>query len=51
MHTALPGVVGSGTELGDLQQWYFSVVDVADALTDFSTPRQYWGRAKQTESL
>ncbi len=28
-------------------QWYFSVVDVVEALTDSPTPRQYWGKVKE----
>ena len=24
------------------EQWYFSVVDVVEALTDSPNPRQYW---------
>jgi prophage antirepressor-like protein len=30
-------------------EWYFSVVDVVEALTDSPTPRQYWGKVKQRE--
>ena len=30
-------------------QWYFSVVDVVQALTDSPTPRQYWGKIKDRE--
>ncbi|GFO96552.1 DNA repair ATPase [groundwater metagenome] len=30
-------------------QWYFSVVDVVEALTDSPTPRQYWGKIKDRE--
>ena len=29
------------------EEWYFSVVDVVEALTDSPTPRQYWGKVKQ----
>ena len=29
--------------------WYFSVVDVVQALTDSPTPRQYWGKIKDRE--
>jgi hypothetical protein len=30
-------------------QWYFSVVDVVQVLTDSPTPRQYWGKIKDRE--
>ena len=30
-------------------QWYFSVVDIIQALTDSPTPRQYWGKIKDRE--
>jgi len=30
-------------------QWYFSVVDVVQVLTDGPTPRQYWGKIKDRE--
>ena len=30
-------------------EWYFSVVDVVEALTDSPTPRQYWGKIKDRE--
>jgi DNA-damage-inducible protein D len=30
-------------------EWWFSVVDVVEALTDSPTPRQYWGKVKQRE--
>ena len=30
-------------------QWYFSVVDVINVLTDSPTPRQYWGKIKDRE--
>jgi prophage antirepressor-like protein len=30
-------------------EWYFSVVDVIEALTDSPTPRQYWGKIKERE--
>jgi hypothetical protein len=33
------------------KEWYFSVVDVVEALTDSPTPRQYWGKVKQREFL
>lgn len=31
------------------QQWYFSVIDVVEILTDSPTPRQYWGKIKDRE--
>ena len=31
------------------QQWYFSVVDVVEVLTESPTPRQYWGKIKDRE--
>ncbi|ODS42219.1 MAG: phage antirepressor protein [Candidatus Altiarchaeales archaeon IMC4] len=31
-------------------QWYFSVVDVVEVLTDSPSPRQYWGVLKNRES-
>jgi DNA-damage-inducible protein D len=33
------------------KEWYFSVVDVVEALTDSPTPRQYWGKVKQREFI
>lgn len=30
-------------------EWFFSVVDVVEALTDSPTPRQYWGKVKKRE--
>jgi DNA-damage-inducible protein D len=30
-------------------EWYFSVVDVVEALSDSPTPRQYWGKVKKRE--
>jgi DNA-damage-inducible protein D len=32
-------------------EWFFSVVDVVEALTDSPTPRQYWGKVKQREFI
>jgi DNA-damage-inducible protein D len=32
-------------------KWYFSVVDVVEALTDSPTPRQYWGKVKDREFI
>ncbi|MFH0860070.1 MAG: Bro-N domain-containing protein [Candidatus Altiarchaeota archaeon] len=31
------------------KEWYFSVVDVVQVLTDSPTPRQYWGKVKERE--
>lgn len=31
------------------QQWYFSVIDVIEVLTESPTPRQYWGKIKDRE--
>ncbi|MFH1256927.1 MAG: Bro-N domain-containing protein [Candidatus Diapherotrites archaeon] len=28
------------------EEWFFSVVDIIEALTDSPTPRQYWGKMK-----
>lgn len=30
-------------------EWYFSVVDIVEALTNSTTPRQYWGKVKDRE--
>ena len=30
-------------------EWFFSVIDVVEALTDSPTPRQYWGKVKDRE--
>ena len=30
-------------------EWFFSIVDVVEALTDSPTPRQYWGKIKARE--
>lgn len=32
-------------------EWYFSVVDIIEALTDSPTPRQYWGKVKEREFI
>jgi len=32
-------------------EWWFSVIDVIQALTDSPTPRQYWGKIKQREFI
>jgi len=31
------------------EDWYFSVVDIIEVLTDSPTPRQYWGKVKERE--
>jgi len=31
------------------EEWYFSVVDVVEVLTESPTPRQYWGKVKDRE--
>jgi DNA-damage-inducible protein D len=31
------------------EEWYFSIVDIIEALTDSPTPRQYWGKVKERE--
>ena len=33
------------------KEWWFSVVDVIEALTESPTPRQYWGKIKKREFL
>ena len=30
-------------------EWWFSVVDIVEALTESPTPRQYWGKVKERE--
>ena len=35
----------------DDQKWYFSVVDVVEALIDSLNPRDYWYRIKQREKI
>ncbi len=32
-------------------EWYFSVVDVVEVLTESPTPRQYWGKVKDREFI
>ncbi len=46
-------VVFQGKKIRRLQyndKWYFSVIDVVEALTDSPSPRQYWGVLKGRES-
>ena len=31
------------------EEWYYSVVDIVEILTDSPTPRQYWGKVKERE--
>lgn len=31
------------------EEWYFSIVDIIEVLTDSPNPRQYWGKLKQRE--
>ena len=33
------------------KDWYYSVVDIVEALTDSPTPRQYWGKVKDREFI
>ena len=33
-----------------LEQWYFSVIDVIEVLTESISPRKYWTKLKQRES-
>ncbi len=33
------------------ENWFFSVVDIVEALTNSPTPRQYWGKIKQREFI
>jgi len=32
-------------------EWFYSVIDIVEALTESPTPRQYWGKVKQREFL
>ncbi len=32
-------------------EWFFSVVDIVEALTNSPTPRQYWGKVKDREFI
>lgn len=31
------------------EEWFYSVVDIIEVLTDSPTPRQYWGKVKGRE--
>ena len=31
------------------EEWYYSVVNIIEVLTDSPTPRQYWGKVKDRE--
>jgi len=31
------------------EEWYFSVIDIVEALTDSKDPRQYWKRLNQRD--
>ena len=33
------------------QEWFYSVVDMVEVLTDSPTPRQYWGKVKDREFI
>ncbi|MEK6969293.1 MAG: Bro-N domain-containing protein [Nanoarchaeota archaeon] len=33
------------------EEWWFSVVDIVQVLTDSPTPRQYWGKVKDREFI
>ena len=33
------------------QEWFYSVVDIVQTLTDSPTPRQYWGKVKDREFI
>jgi len=33
------------------EQWYFSVIDIVEILTDSSDPKDYWYRIKKREKL
>ena len=32
-------------------EWFYSVVDIVEVLTDSPTPRQYWGKVKEREFI
>jgi len=31
------------------EEWFYSIVDIVEVLTDSPTPRQYWGKVKERE--
>ena len=33
------------------QEWFYSVVDIVEVLTDSPTPRQYWDKVKDREFI
>ena len=33
------------------QEWFYSVIDIVEVLTDSPTPRQYWGKVKDREFI
>jgi len=33
------------------QEWFYSVIDIIEVLTDSPTPRQYWGKVKDREFI
>ena len=33
------------------EEWFFSIIDVVEVLTDSPTPRQYWGKVKDREFI
>ncbi|MBU1622074.1 MAG: Bro-N domain-containing protein, partial [Nanoarchaeota archaeon] len=33
------------------KEWFYSVVDIVEVLTDSPTPRQYWGKVKYREFI
>ena len=33
------------------KEWFYSVVDIIEVLTDSPTPRQYWGKVKDREFI
>ena len=33
------------------QEWFYSVIDIVEVLTESPTPRQYWGKVKDREFI